>query len=144
MSRTAAGRIVDFFHFHQRVVFQFCGGSYPHAGKLQHEPRTLKALLLAQGTVQLANVVEKTIQLRDFKGAQATGSYFRLTDKKWALVSPPESEAKYLTQGCASVGPLVLSFRLLSNHPAIQESAALEVIKTARYSETNPPGTTSR
>jgi hypothetical protein len=133
-----------FFTSTNEWYFNFAMEVYPFGESYSTNRAQLKTRLLEQGTNALTNVVEKTVELRDFKGAQATGSYFRLTDKKWALVSPPESEAKYLTQGYASVGPLVLPFRLLSNHPTVQEAAVLEVIKTARYSENSPAGIQSK
>ena len=98
----------------------------------------LKSVLRRTGEGELTNATEIAVQLKDFRSDTATGSYFRLTDKKWGLITPPEGEAKYLTQGYASVGPLVLSFRLLSNRPTVQEPVALEVIKSARFSRTFP------
>jgi hypothetical protein len=104
----------------------------------------IKSGLLRQAQNELTNAVETNIVLKDFRGDQTVGSYFRITDKKWAVISPPEGEAKYMTEGYASVGPLILTFHLFSNRPVTQEAAALEVIKTARYSKTKPPGTPSR
>jgi hypothetical protein len=104
----------------------------------------IKSGLLKQAQDDLTNAVETNIVLKDFRGEQTVGSYFRITDKKWAVISPPEGEAKYMTEGYASVGPLILTFHLFSNRPVTQEPAALEVIKTARHSKINPPGTSSK
>jgi len=88
--------------------------------------------LARPGKMELSNSVEKELNIQDFKGEEATGSYFTLTDKKLAdTAQPPPGEFKYVTQGCAKLEDLILSFRVVSNQPAGEEkTAALEMIKT--------------
>jgi hypothetical protein len=89
--------------------------------------------LARPGQMELANSVEKELNIQDFKGEEAIGSYFTLTDKKLVnTAQPPPGEFKYVTQGCAKLEDLILSFRVVSNQPAGDEkTAALEMIKTA-------------
>lgn len=89
--------------------------------------------LARPGQMELANSVEKKLNIQDFKGEEAAGSYFTLTDKKLVNTpQPPPGEFKYVTQGCAKLEDLILSFRVVSNQPAGDEkTAALEMIKSA-------------
>jgi hypothetical protein len=89
--------------------------------------------LLRPGQMELANSVEKELNIQDFQGEEATGSYFTLTDKKLAnTAQPPPGEYKYVTQGYAKLEDLILNFRIVSNQPAGNEkTATLEMIKTA-------------
>jgi hypothetical protein len=91
----------------------------------------LKQLLLAQGRGELTNSVETALEIHDLKGGEASGCYFRVTDRRWNNTAPPPGEFKYLTQGYARLGPMVLSFRLVADDAA-SEAEALEVIRTAR------------
>ena len=94
----------------------------------------LKQLLLAQGRGELTNSVETALEIRDVKGGETSGCYFRVTDRRWNNTPPPSGEFKYLTQGYARLGSMVLSFRLVADDAA-SETEALEVIRTARITK---------
>jgi hypothetical protein len=97
--------------------------------------------LLRPGQMELVNSVEKELNIQDFQGEEATGSYFTLTDKKLAnTAQPPPGEYKYVTQGFAKLEDLILNFRIVSNQPAgVEKTAALEMIKTACLSRPAKP-----
>jgi hypothetical protein len=91
-----------------------------------------RAALNYSGDRELTNCVEKSLKIHDFKGEQAVGAYFRVTDRRLAAAPPNAGDFKYLTHGFAVLGPLVLSFELVSNDPARDEPAAIEVLRRAR------------
>lgn len=97
--------------------------------------------LMRPGQMELANSVEKELNIQDFKGEEAIGSYFTLTDKKLAgTAQPPPGEFKYVTQGCAKLEDLILSFRVVSNQPPGKEkTAALDMVKTACLTRRTSP-----
>jgi hypothetical protein len=90
-----------------------------------------KSALITAGRTELTNAVETSIDVHEVEGYPAC--LFRLTDKRWVGKSPPPGEFKYLTRGYAAVGPLVLTFSLVSNDYLRDEPAAIDVIKHARY-----------
>jgi hypothetical protein len=94
---------------------------------------TLKSSLATRGRDDLTNAVESAISVKELEGM--TGCYFNLTDKRWANIPPPAGEFRYLTRGYVALGPLVLNLNLVSNDRNRDFPAALEVIKTARYSK---------
>ena len=94
----------------------------------------LRSNLLAGSQHELSNTVETAIELHELKGAEAKGYYFHLTDRKYVNVAPTPPEYKYLTQGLANLGPLVLNFQLFDNDAATEE-AALNVIRAARITK---------
>ncbi len=54
--------------------------------------------------------IEKTIQVKELKGAANRGYYFIATDRE------PEPEGyKYITQGTIRVGTLIIMFTILTN-----------------------------
>lgn len=95
----------------------------------------LKPQLLQGGERNLSNTVETAIELQALQGGKATGYYYRVTDRKFVSVTPTPPDYKYLTEGLASLGPLVLSFRLWDNDKAAEEEA-LKVIRAARITTT--------
>lgn len=102
------------------------------------EPMTkaydIKATLIQVGNLELTNCVEKSLDIHDFKGPEATGSYYTVTDKRWVEVQPGPGEYKYLTQGYAKLAGTVLKFRVVSNQPPGEETnEALAMIKGARF-----------
>jgi hypothetical protein len=95
----------------------------------------IKRVLTAAGLNELPSAVEKTLDIKDFKGVQAAGSYFTITDKHLTLAIPQPGEYKYLTKGYARLDGLILTFRVVSNRVNGEEKkAGLEMIKTARFS----------
>jgi len=78
--------------------------------------------------------VEKSLDIQDFQGEQASGSYFEVTDKNFSMLAPPgPDDYRYLMQGYAKLSGVVLTVRLVSNHIANQQPAVLEMIKTAHF-----------
>ncbi len=94
----------------------------------------LKPKLLAGGQRGLSNTVETAIELHELKGAKASGYYYRLTDRRYVNETPTPPEYKYLTQGLANLGPLVLNFQLFDDDAATEEEA-LNVIRTAQITK---------
>jgi len=100
-----------------------------------------KSVLAKAGQQELAHAVEKSLDIQNFEGIQTTGSYFTITDKDLTITRPLPDTFKYLTQGYAKLGSVVLSFRLVSNQPAGPEKKeVLDMIKTARLVSESPSG----
>lgn len=95
----------------------------------------LKSVLFERGQGELTNSVETKLDIKEFKTSAGRAWYFRVTDKRWANQPPPPGECKYLTQGYAECGPLVLSFHLVSNQPEADEPPAFQIIKDARITK---------
>jgi hypothetical protein len=93
----------------------------------------LKNSLLQNGERELTNFVETSLTLRDLAGGDATGAYFRVTDRRLTATKPAAGDFKYLTRGYAVIEPVVLTFDLVSNDADRDEPAAVKVIKGARF-----------
>lgn len=94
----------------------------------------IRATLTRAGGVELPNCVEQSLDIHDFKGPQATGSYYTVTDKRWLNAQPQPGEYKYLTQGYAKLPGMVLKFRLVSNQVPDEEiNETVEMMKSARF-----------
>jgi len=105
-----------------------------YVGETNTETLDTKAALFQAGQGELARSVEKTLDIQDFQGAQAAGSYFVVTDKNFSMLAPPgPDDYRYLMQGYAKLNGVVLTVRLVSNHIANQQPAVVEMIKTARF-----------
>ncbi len=92
----------------------------------------MKVLLLRNGNRELTNTLETSLTLRDFQGGQSTGAYYRVTDRRLADATGTSADFKYMTRGFAILGPLVLSFELVSNNAELDEPPAIEVLRQAR------------
>jgi hypothetical protein len=77
--------------------------------------------------------VEKTIQIKDLKGAMNRGYYFFATDRE------PEPEGyKYMTQGTIRVGALIVMFTILTNEGQDNViTGALSMLKSAVHVNDN-------
>jgi hypothetical protein len=93
----------------------------------------LKGSLVQNGERELTNFVETSLTIRDLAGGQATGAYFRVTDRRLVATKPAPGDFKYLTRGYAVIEPLVLTFDLVSNDADRDEPAAIKVLKEARF-----------
>ena len=93
----------------------------------------MKNSLLQSGERELTNCVETSITIRDFEGGEASGAYFRVTDRRLTAVKPAAGDFKYMTRGFVVLEPLVLTFDLYSNDADQDEPAALKVLKEARF-----------
>jgi hypothetical protein len=94
----------------------------------------LKKLLTETGRLELPDSIEKSVEIRDLKGAQVEWAYFTLTDKHLLLALPQPGEFKYLAQGFAKLPGLLLKFRIASNRfDSEAKQAAFEMIKTASF-----------
>lgn len=75
-----------------------------------------------------AQAVEKSIPIREIRGAAGSGYYFSVTDR-----APGPNEYKYLTQGMLAHGDIRVGFSFLSNDSgAAAPTRALEIIKAAK------------
>ena len=83
---------------------------WPSRGKPSPSGDEVKAIVQrgADGAAQQA--VEKSIVVKELKGAMSNGYYFSATDR-----APKPGEYKYLTQGMTAVGDLRVGFTILTN-----------------------------
>jgi hypothetical protein len=75
--------------------------------------------------------VEQSLVLETFVGQHGRGYYFFATDR-----APAPGEWKYLTEGMMRIGPIVLTFTILTNdgqEPIVK--AALEMLRQAAYQQ---------
>jgi hypothetical protein len=93
----------------------------------------LKNSLLQSGEQELAASVETSVAIHDFKGGDARGAYYRLTDRRLQKTKPAPGDFRYLTRGYAVLGPMVLTFELVSNDADRDEPAAVEALRGARF-----------
>jgi hypothetical protein len=77
---------------------------------------SLKASVERTGASFLPHAVEKTLELHELHGPQATGFYYSLTDN-----NPGPGEFTYLTQGESLTGDVLLAFTILSRTPGSPE-----------------------
>ncbi len=83
--------------------------------------------------IELAGAEEKTLPLMDIEGTTFAGAYFTLTDKSVTPGTAKPGEYRWLTQGFAKSGSLVMTFRLTSNVGGEAErNQLLNLVKTAR------------
>jgi hypothetical protein len=100
----------------------------------QEEAARQVADRIAQRAREMA--VEPELPLQELSGSGVRAWYVSFTDK--AVAQPSPDRFKYVDQGSASVGPLVMTFTLLSNDRGMPERArALEIIRSAHFM---PPG----
>ncbi|MDB6020116.1 MAG: hypothetical protein JWR19_4605 [Pedosphaera sp.] len=82
---------------------------------------------------ELATAEETKADIHAVTGFEVVGSYVSLTDKSVSVTRPKPGEFKYLTQGFAKLGNLILAFRSVSNKANGEEKEImLSMIKTAR------------
>lgn len=104
-----------------------------NVGDAKAEQADIKSILHDAGQAELAESVEKSLDIREFEGSQAKGYYFVVTDKNRTIAAPKPGEYLYLTQGYAKIGRLILTFRLVSSHLSPEQEQLLEMVKTARF-----------
>lgn len=101
------------------------GGINPKAQALDTE--TIRIQVESTAKSAEAQAVEKFLEVKELAGPVINGFYFSATDK-----APKTGEYKYVTQGIARMGEIVLAFTILTNNG--QEAivkAALEMIRGA-------------
>ncbi len=85
----------------------------------------------ARGIADLA--AEREIEVRPL-GSGAIGYWFRYTDGTIAGPTPPVGEYVHTVQGAALVGPLTVTFTILTNdRNSAAATAALQMMRGARY-----------
>jgi hypothetical protein len=109
-----------------RLVVEMAGyGDHP-------DVEGMKALLLSTGKRDLTNSLEPSLTLQDFQGGTSVGAYYRVTDRRLADVTGTATDFRFLTRGFAILGPLVLSFELVSNNADQDEPPVIDVLRQAR------------
>ncbi len=94
----------------------------------------IRASLMQAGSVELPDCVEQSLDIHDFKGPEASGAYYTVTDKRLVNAQPKAGEFKYLTQGYAKLAGTLLKFRVVSNQaPGEEIKDAVEMIRNARF-----------
>lgn len=101
-----------------------------HAGAAE-----LKNSLLQSGLRESTNYAETSLTLRELAGGQTLGAYYRVTDRRLTAAKAAPGDFKYMTRGYAVLGPLVLTFELVSNDADRDEPAALEALRQARFAQ---------
>lgn len=92
-------------------------------------PAVLKKLAQDAAALLKDRAVERTIDVREIRGASAAGYYFSATDR-----DPKPGEFKIATQGFLMVGDLLVSFTILTNDGQRHVvDGALEMVRSARY-----------
>ncbi|HXJ55321.1 MAG TPA: hypothetical protein VNU68_01535 [Verrucomicrobiae bacterium] len=105
------------------------GSSQPVWANLKSATELLSRPVVAQS-------VEKEADLIQLQGAQTEGYYFSVTD-----AAPAPGEYKYMSQGLARVGELLVQFTILSNDPTQKiRDTGLEILRTAGHVQ-GPPAT---
>ena len=89
----------------------------------------LKSATENMARASVAQSVEKKADIIALKGEQTDGYYFSLTDS-----APAPGEYKYMSQGLARVGEMLLQFTILSNDPTQKaRDTGLETLRTASH-----------
>ena len=93
----------------------------------------LKDSLVKSGERELAGSMETSVTLHEFKGPDSEGAYYRLSDRRLQGAIPAPGDFKYMTRGYAVLGPLVLTFELVSNEADRDEPVAIAALRGARF-----------
>ena len=82
--------------------------------------------------------VEKQLNLQDLEGPALRGFYVSVTDR--TVEAPSAEDFRYMDQGAAAVGALMMTFTVLTNVPDGPERAmALGIVRSARHLKAGPP-----
>jgi hypothetical protein len=88
---------------------------------------SIKGAVRKTAEAQKQQAVEQVIAISEFEYPAGKGYYFSMTDR-----APGPGEFKYLTQGIAQVGPISVTFTILTNDGQTDViSAALTMLKSA-------------
>jgi hypothetical protein len=94
----------------------------------------IKRAARRMGEEMLGDSVEKRVELERLNGADGSGFFYSLTDKRSPL---PEGHFRHMTQGIMAVGPLRLAVTVLAESAdSAAKAAAFELMRTA---ECSPP-----
>jgi hypothetical protein len=104
-------------------------------------PAAIRRMVDQAGAAALRSAVEPTVTIADLAGPALRGHYFSLTDRGMQGKQPGADDYRYLTQGAAATGPLIVTFTILSNARQTPETAvALSMIAGARHVAADVPG----
>ena len=93
-------------------------------------PPKLRSTVEATAAGPLQASVEKKVDIRALKGAQSSGYYFSLSDQ-----APPGNGYRYLTQGSALVGDVMVMYTFLHRDgPSPDKDHLLEMVASATRS----------
>jgi hypothetical protein len=85
-----------------------------------------------------STAVEDHLPIRDLQGENCRALYFSATDR--TVVSPSTSDFKYMDQGAAAVGRMMMTFTVLTNvRDAPERAQALDLVRSARHLPPGPP-----
>ncbi len=94
-------------------------------------PKSIKAKVQKSSADPLKRAVEKEAKIEELRGEQTMGYYYSLTDR-----APPPDEYKYMTQGIATTGEMMVVFTILRReNNAADKTAALQMLADARYTK---------
>ncbi|HET9131521.1 MAG TPA: hypothetical protein VFO86_11260, partial [Terriglobia bacterium] len=92
-------------------------------------PEAIRANTERTGSSLMFQSVEKTLVLKELRGAESVGTYYALTDRM-----PGPGEFKIITQGSFRTGEVLCAFTILSNNPNLADvKQQLKVFTDARY-----------
>lgn len=87
-----------------------------------------------------AGAVEKEIPLMELVGKDGVrGYWYVVTDRALEGRTPGKDEYRYLMQGAAAVGPILLTFTVLDNHDGPHRSQVLDLVRNAHLTAAAPP-----
>jgi hypothetical protein len=88
-----------------------------------------------------AGAVEKEIPLMELVGKDGVrGYWYVVTDRSLEGRTPGRDEYRYLLQGAAAVGPILLTFTVLDNHDGPHRNQVLDLVRNAHLTAAAPPG----
>lgn len=92
------------------------------------DPEVLRRMVESASQRALAQSVETSLPVQEFREGKVQGSYFSATDR-----APKPGEFKYLTQGTALIQGLPVTFTILSNAETKEAvEGTLQALKGAR------------
>jgi hypothetical protein len=105
---------------------------FPQGDPAAIKPERIRAAIEKQAaSPEISERAEEAKRpVQELRGPQANGYYFSATDKTWKAGS---GDYRYITQGELVVGALNVTFTILSNAPAPDRDAALEMLRSARH-----------
>ena len=110
----------------------------PHPGDTKAIEQKARDVVEATAKKLQEVAVEKRLRLQDIQGKGMRGYYVSVTDK--TVTTPTAEDFKYMDQGIAVVGRLMLTFTSLTNVADGKERAqALDIVRSARHLSPQPP-----
>lgn len=116
---------------------------FPIPGDAENLPRAVRRAVEETAAKVKEVAVEDQLPIRELKGPGCQGLYFSATDR--TVETPSLSDFKYMDQGAAAVGRLMMTFTVLTNvADAPERTKALDVVRSSRHLPPGPPWRVSK